>query len=97
MLGHLNAITLHVGPPTYPAPMQQIFDIATIFSFQNIFPYYPPADTILLFFCVGAYGFALLAAHTLPRNVKQYVREQQHNRNDQTKMRNCDIAGVKLN
>lgn len=27
MFGHLSAITAHVGPPTYPAPMQQIFDM----------------------------------------------------------------------
>lgn len=25
MFGHFNAMTLHVGPPTYPAPMQHIF------------------------------------------------------------------------
>jgi hypothetical protein len=25
MAGHLSAITAIVGPPTYPAPMQQIF------------------------------------------------------------------------
>lgn len=28
--GHIWAITLHVGPPTYPAPMQQILFIWTI-------------------------------------------------------------------
>ncbi len=31
--GHLCAITAHVGPPTYPAPMQQTFRI--IFLWEN--------------------------------------------------------------
>lgn len=30
ILGHFKAITLHVGPPTYPAPMQHIFVITII-------------------------------------------------------------------
>lgn len=30
MSGHLSAITAHVGPPTYPAPMQQIFDMTIL-------------------------------------------------------------------
>lgn len=30
MSGHFNAMTLHVGPPTYPAPMQQIFVITIL-------------------------------------------------------------------
>uniref|UniRef100_A0A2M4B5N3 Putative secreted protein n=1 Tax=Anopheles triannulatus TaxID=58253 RepID=A0A2M4B5N3_9DIPT len=32
MSGHLSAITLHVGPPTYPAPMQHIFEITISFA-----------------------------------------------------------------
>lgn len=34
MSGHLYAITLHVGPPTYPAPMQQIFFRVPILPIQ---------------------------------------------------------------
>lgn len=30
--GHICAITLHVGPPTYPAPMQQIRFISNIWK-----------------------------------------------------------------
>uniref|UniRef100_A0A2M4CAU7 Putative secreted protein n=1 Tax=Anopheles marajoara TaxID=58244 RepID=A0A2M4CAU7_9DIPT len=35
MSGHLSAITLHVGPPTYPAPMQHIFEITISFTPKN--------------------------------------------------------------
>lgn len=33
--GHICAITLHVGPPTYPAPMQQILLIWTIWKYRR--------------------------------------------------------------
>lgn len=35
--GHIWAITLHVGPPTYPAPMQQILFIWTIWKDRRTF------------------------------------------------------------
>lgn len=40
MSGHLLAITAHVGPPTYPAPIQQIFvwSFSTFSWIELIFP-----------------------------------------------------------
>ena len=40
MSGHLFAITAHVGPPTYPAPTQQIFvwPFSTFSWIELIFP-----------------------------------------------------------
>lgn len=37
MFGHFKAMTLHVGPPTYPAPMQQIFVITILAEYSTIY------------------------------------------------------------
>lgn len=53
MSGHFNAMTLHVGPPTYPAPMQQIFvttilwQITFIYRSENSF--YVSFDRLTIF------------------------------------------------
>lgn len=34
--GHCIAMTLHVGPPTYPAPIQHIFVTAMVLCAKNV-------------------------------------------------------------
>jgi hypothetical protein len=61
-VGHLAAITAMVGPPTYPAPMQQIFNSQSSLILCLL---------ICGVWCGGGFGFMIILLRATQTNAKK--------------------------